>query len=95
MFICVQVLHLLKRVQPACSLLDSQKINFGNVDGAIDAAIAGGGSFKTIAFVAMIALTPHTPGITQLGTEVQLNNPQQGLLYHYVLVELLDVQRAM
>ena len=70
-------------------VLDVDRIVEGNLQRAIEAVYAAGGSHQTIAFIAMIMLLPHFNEVAKMGTEISFVNPLQGLLFLYILENIL------
>lgn len=45
--------------------------------------------YSSIAYVAMIVLRPHTPGLQFGGKAISFEDPYQGLLYHFLITRSL------
>ena len=46
-------------------------------------------TYSSIAYVAMIVLRPHTPGLQFGGKAISFEDPYQGLLYHFLIAHFL------
>ena len=46
-------------------------------------------TYSSIAYVSMIVLRPHVPGLQFGGKSITFEDPYQGLLYHYLIAHFL------
>lgn len=68
---------------------DIQAAAEGTLQEGIAVIYENGGSFQTLAFITMVALVPHYPEVFQMGSEISCANPLQGLVYIYLVLEVL------
>ena len=70
------------------SKFDVERLERGSLDDALalvncrDSRV----TFKTLAFVTMVALVPHCAEIKALGQDISFSNILHGILYHYLIV---------
>ena len=46
-------------------------------------------SYETVAFVLMVCLMPHLPGLSHADQTICMSNPVQGIVFHYLVSEFL------